>query len=322
MGPIILLLLPLLTLVECHKKSLPEILKKYSNVPVNCIWRKRVYPSGSHPFHLFHQRKAGGSSLRTSLNNAADKLHLSRFIPMLNGVPGTTFEIPPKKRYAITAGHFSWSSSISVLSHNSSLAANDPLCYRDDFSCLTNFREPISRIESCIYERYTNIFKKYNGSCITDIPIEDFAIINIQFRRYNNMYSCLNEPFRMFLTDDEIVLNSLGFVHNNDTGSVIPHLGVAELSALETTMNHLAKCVPLVLEIPESRDRLRLPFPVLYENGAFEDIVVNSAKHGRECARVSGQHLELLKNMSSFEKVVYDAVVGKVRRAIGAKLLR
>lgn len=59
-----------------------------------------------------------------------------------------------------------------------------------------------------------------------------------------------------------------------------------------------------------------LSFPALYDNGAFGNIIVNAAQHGRDCARVNGMHLEVLKKMTNSENIVYSAVVSKVRQAM------
>lgn len=47
--------------------------------------------------------KASLSSISSAKGwrNAADKLHRSRFIPMLNGVANATFEIPRRDKFAI-----------------------------------------------------------------------------------------------------------------------------------------------------------------------------------------------------------------------------
>ncbi len=86
---------------------------------------------------------------------------------------------------AIYAGHFRWGIQ-------SDLARSGHKYSRTHFSCLTNYRHPIDRIESCIYYRFQD---KLNGACLMDMSFEQIQDILTWVDPYGQ--TCLNEPFRI-----------------------------------------------------------------------------------------------------------------------------
>lgn len=128
-----------------------------------------------NPVILFHQRKVGGSSLRRAMFNSARALNHSYFIPCYSPVPCDTYSFK-NTRAAIYAGHFSISEVKHLLRH---VPMESEFTHRQkhNFTCLTNFRDPISRVESCFYFRFMTRGIKY--SCMNDIPIETLQKIRI-----------------------------------------------------------------------------------------------------------------------------------------------
>lgn len=231
-------------------ESISDVLNRWIEIPDHCIWRKRLNPSEVHPFVFFHQRKSGGSTLRFSMNNASNELNLTRFIPVYNRVKSGVFKVPSKPRYSVYGGHFSWTSNIENIGGGHNVLESTNSCNRDNFSCLTNFREPIDRLESCIYERFIDVFTMNNISCINELPIDIFTN-DLITKRFRGLFTCLNEPFRIFGTDDDSVVSSLGFDYNNDTLEVIPRFSPQDIAILSVTIERMSQCVPIVLEIPE-----------------------------------------------------------------------
>lgn len=308
----------LISLCEAfNERLIHSILRGYSSIPTDCMWKQRPEVSEANPLLFVHQRKAGGSSLRTTLHAAGDDMGLSRFIAGWDHVGLTTYEVPISSKIAIYGGHFSYPHNMkNLLGVDSEGNINLPPGQTYPVSCLTNFREPLARIQSCVYERYAAVFDEYHVSCLGDLPIKDLARIMIEFR-FGGRFSCLNEPFRMFYSDNETVVNSLGFAYNHESHELTTRLSEFEVEAFVTAMQGIGQCVPVVLEVPLSFHLLNFTFPTLYHHKAFEDeIVVNAGHNGKNCARPSEAHMEVLRNLSYLENLMYNAVREKVTIAV------
>lgn len=318
---IILLFTALLFIVIVADPTGP-ILKKYTDLPNHCIWRPHNNISVDRPFVFFHQRKAGGTSLRTTLGNAAKKLKWSSCISGGGSCGNSVYGVPVNESFVLYAGHFNWQWSVDALPkqvHQGGSKLLHHKCPTNEFSCLTNFREPIARTESCIYERFTPVFRKLKVKCINDIDIDRFAdlLINFRHKHGDNDFGCLNEPFRIFATNDEAVLSSLGFSFNNETKVVTPGVPFKDLNLLNMAVNRLAHCVPIVLEIPDSKKLLQNVFPSLYARKGFdESIVLNVRKGGTTCEKMDEAHRAVVASLTTLETALYQTVVNKVTSAI------
>ena len=172
--------------------------------------------SNTHPFIFFHQRKSGGTSLRATLEDVASEIGLNYFIPCANGVDCDTYTFPltnAPTQYAIFAGHFKWGVQ-SDFTRYSPTDSTIQHTLRKEFSCITNYRHPIDRIESCLYFRFE---KQLQGKCLMDMSIEQLHTILYWIDQFGT--SCLNEPFRMMSGyQDEDVIDSLmiGIEKNGD----------------------------------------------------------------------------------------------------------
>ena len=169
--------------------SISSILRSFLSEPA--LWSEPVTDvSGAHPFIFFHQRKAGGSSIRQALWASARGHDLTTYIPCKD-MHCDTYTLPKlippqhhhhqrrkhtkhKKvkstwydgtRKAVYAGHFPWGEPQNKfeLYDATSLQGNKT---STAFSCATNYRSPIPRIASCLYMRHE---EKMKGNCVSDM---------------------------------------------------------------------------------------------------------------------------------------------------------
>jgi hypothetical protein len=152
----------------------------------NSLWSDIITDiSAQNPFIFFHQRKAGGSSLRTTLQDAGLELKIPYFIPCADDVSCDTYTFPFNRigSTALFAGHFRWGVQSDLarggIEHKYS---------RTHFSCVTNYRHPIDRIESCIYYRFQP------DKCLMNMSPERLKKILGFVDPFGT--TCLNEPFR------------------------------------------------------------------------------------------------------------------------------
>ena len=113
---------------------------------------------------------------------------------------------------------------------------------------------------------------------------------------------CLNEPFRILsgLTDEEDLAA---------LSSAAPDQGWQLTAAMALTLQHLAQCVPVVLERPESLRLMRHYFPQLTP-GLDSLQHANALKVGR--CPLSDATRSLLAELSVGEHILYEAVQRRV----------
>jgi hypothetical protein len=108
------------------------------------------------PLFFFHQRKTAGSSLRLALKAAANQSGLTTSIACYD-VACTTWNVDPANTTsAIFAGHFTWS-ELHAMEASAVLDDAHPGSWksrRSNVSCMTIFRDPMTRLQSCYYYRF------------------------------------------------------------------------------------------------------------------------------------------------------------------------
>ena len=168
-------------------------INKFFHYPNKIMWKVVDNVNPNYPFIFFHQRKAGGTSIRHGLMMDANYTQLSHYIICYSTTNCDDYHLP-KKKFAIYAGHFQWNSLMEL----NRLHVNKVL----NFSCTTNFREPISRIKSCLYFRFLDEISNFeinltynNKSCLQFFPIDELENLLVKRDKYGN--SCLDEPFRI-----------------------------------------------------------------------------------------------------------------------------
>lgn len=288
-------------------------ISKFMNYDNKIMWEPVNSVSEKAPFIFFHQRKAGGTSIRSTLHQAALSMNVSDYIPCFTG-KCFDYHIPTNQSFAIYGGHFQWSEGANI-NHASSSSVSK-------FSCMTNLREPISRIVSCIYFRFGYLFRNEKVTCIAQLSNASFlSSLNHKLDSYGN--SCINEPFRaMSGADDEMLINSLGIGSNieNKEKPFYPRLKAESAKYLESTFKNIQKCVPHILELHSDNDILfDHKFPKMAKHNAFKDITVlptSAVSNDAICDAPSAYQQHLLENVAAYESVLYNAVLAKVQSAL------
>jgi len=300
------------------KPMLQSLSESFMDIPNDEIWKQIPDISIASPFFFFHQRKSGGSSIRYQLKQVAKYHGLKSDIACFD-VNCDVYEIASNSRAAIYAGHLRYGSqdNIQRLDERSRIRTN--------ISCATNFREQLSRLLSCFMFRF-------NIPCISHMSLEGLRILLSRTDEYGN--SCLNEPFRIMsgvLDEDAIDHLRMGN-HSN-------HHLLRILYMFKSTLINVASCSPIVLEIPESYELLADRYPRLFRNestganaafdptvqirpGKFKtgDTPQSNHEGSREnCSSATESQMEILKEYTHLEQLLYDTVRKKVQSRVDEK---
>lgn len=188
------------------------------------------------------------------------------------------------------------------------------------FSCATNLRDPVGRLLSCVEFRFLREPGRFtNATCIADVTTEElYHLLAEEVDDYSN--SCINEPFRIFSgLYDEDDINTLGLHFDPVRHLALPRLSSLSAHVFRETLMRYALCTPYIMELPEqSTDLLAYKFPVLYDAAAYRmDRAANV--HKSRCSRqksvATQSQMALLEHFAAYERVLYDAVVAKLRAA-------
>lgn len=323
--------------------AMNDMVARFLLYPNELMWSTVPEVSEQHPFILFHQRKAGGSSLRDTLFFASKLLNISSFIPCHNA-DCDIYNFPRNKPYSIYAAHFKWGVQSDLAKFNKTL--------RTQYSCTTNFRHPISRVESCLYFRFN---KQLNNRCVMELPMSDFKDLFHRLDYYG--HSCINEPFRALSgLQDELVFDHLmDGIHDHserrnrylrrslrgadleveresellerDRESVLPTVHGRKLvdslalDVFNLTLQHTLRCPPIILEFAETYDLASERVPMLGQADAFvSDVILQGGgKTRKKCPHLSGEYLAYVEQQSALELMLYDAVVRKVTAQIATR---
>jgi hypothetical protein len=285
------------------------------------------------PLFFFHQRKTRGMSVRATLWDMALKNNLSSFIPCFDGVPCDTTVLsnlfyaghfirgeqkdllanrtftggrPPNEQdFVVYAGHFVFGEQKNLL-RNHAFFAGEGRPPKQDFSCLTFFRDPVERVISCYYFRF---IQEGNGGldssflCMNDVPNSSLeAVLRYGTDEFGD--GCLDEPFRIF-----------SGIYNPDQFSLADDVESPKARAvLSQTLENLSRCV--LLDVGDTRSsqeilqswlpQLRLPSETTLNKGAVPRCHLSREKE------------QLLQRLTRAETVVYRAVESRVRRFVEA----
>eukprot|EP01033_Poteriospumella_lacustris_P000987 gene987-710_t len=84
---------------------------------------------------------------------------------------------------------------------------------------------------------------------------------------------------------------------------------------LKATLDHIRRCPPMVLEIPQSFDAMINRSPIFRKHDSFtSDTVLNANKHS--CKKLSGEKLAIVKRYTALEAILYDAVFRKTAQRV------
>ena len=277
-------------------------IKTFIQYPNEIMWKRVDHIDEDNPFVFFHQRKAGGTSIRHGLMIDSKNKHLSNYIMCYSITICDDYHLPNDKKYAIYAGHFPWNSLIDL----NRLHVNNVL----NFSCTTNFREPISRIKSCLYYRFSKeisdfqnkLSKNKTSQCLQYFPIYELEKLLTKRDKYGN--SCLDEPFRIlsgFYDPDFTSYDGISFDLND------------MIQAFRLTLHHITKCAPVVLELPHSYQLIAHRFPqFLYTfKESIHDNINSDFSHCRNVS-YSIEQEKLFKKYSVLERLLYKTIDTKI----------
>ena len=211
---------------ENHRDNniLKDALKYFNEYPNEKMWNNIHTINSTNPLIFFHQRKAGGSSIRLDLTKFANKINKSYYIPCHNGTLCDIYNIINGKD--IYGGHFRW----GIQNNFERLHIGG----RNEFNCFTNMREPTDRIMSCLFYRFATASRKYK--CIKDMPLDEFEHLLTRIDEYGT--SCLNEPFRVLSgIDDEELLDHLQFNRRKLRGNSNIDIDITTATTTTTTTN-------------------------------------------------------------------------------------
>lgn len=162
---------------------------------------------------------------------------------------------------------------------------------KHNFTCITNFREPVSRVESCFYYRFTTRGIQYN--CINDVPLEKLRQILLHGVDHFGD-GCLDEPFRILsgLSDNKL-LKRANNVHSLEF-----------MIAYKNTMDWLRRCNILIMDDVRTFDLAGRFIPQL--DRALHNVSRENANSVRKCV-LDQDHLALLISLTEAERLVYNA---------------
>eukprot|EP00951_Prasinocladus_malaysianus_P029672 scaffold275151_cov50-Prasinocladus_malaysianus.AAC.1 len=175
-------------------------------------WKVQNSPSLHNPFIFFHQRKCSGSTWRLIIANSVSKLKQVKrkdvskvaYIPCKYELSCYTWTLPSmlkgRNHPYIFAGHFSWGAfRLHAYGWHKGL-------YHSAHA-MTIFREPVSRVVSCLCHRYKQTFPdRASVAQVDPQKLRKFLLERTAFG-----FGCNNEPLRVLSGyQDEEQLNSLG----------------------------------------------------------------------------------------------------------------
>jgi len=232
-------------------------------------------PSYHRPFIFFHQRKAGGSSVRKTLHAAAAELKLPFAIPCYGGLNCNTYDPPLAGKAVVYGGHYYWPSFLKMLGQREWTAPTE-FPSKLSFDCLTIFREPASRVRSCWNFRMT---KSPGFDTLSAADLKE----RLPHAMSKFAEGCNNEALRI-LSDSgaaEEVVNELtaattGLLSSNDDdlddlddyshlvgpGGENRSWAIGAVGVLARTLEHQQRCVVGLLERCEATElAVRFFFP-------------------------------------------------------------
>jgi hypothetical protein len=212
-------------------------------------------PTADAPFIFFHQRKAGGSTMREQLARAAHAHKLQTRMPCEASTPCATYHLPfrwtPRGRNAaVYAGHLYFADAGRGLRQRTRSAASYEVPPAR-FSCVTIMRQPLSRAKSCWDYRFRKSGKPFDALAPGHVRGAFAHAIDVFG------FGCNNEALRVFADAGgaEETINQLT--------STSPWHAYAE-AALGSALRNMGRCVVGTLErCQETSHVLGAYFPFL-----------------------------------------------------------
>lgn len=192
-------------------------------------------PTAKKPFVFFHLRKAGGSTWRKLLFDAAKKLDLTKWVSCEFPTSCRDYILPvvEEKNRAIYAGHLYFADVQNQLSFNGRPWTMHTVADQHPFQCLVSLRPTVERVVSCWNFRFSQKFKKIQPA--SNLTAEQWQT------ELANMYTsekegCNNEYLRVFGDiADEVRVNTLTSSKLNPTQCAVAR---TELDIITSRLSH------------------------------------------------------------------------------------
>ncbi|CAK0866844.1 unnamed protein product [Prorocentrum cordatum] len=203
-------------------------------------------------------------------------------------------------RVAMYGGHAAW---LEASRHFALSGKNDANGMWTEgvkqLSCITNFREAVSRIQSCYYYRF---LKLGAPRCLGDMGAGEMWQFFLAGRSQFG-YSCMNEPFRMLsgMVDESLF--------NSDTESQGWDF------AFNSTRMNLAHCVPIISSSSYTLDVVASWFPDLIHITRFSKAHANK---GHKPCKISERHMEVLADLTRHERRLYDLAAQRANQFLSS----
>jgi len=250
--------------------------------------------SRSQPLVFFAQRNAGGASLTDLLTEASKDEKLA------TAFPGKGVMWYGGKQTAVYIGSVDWMEVSRTFARRNRFSQEKHAWEggNPDFSCMTNFQDPLARIQSCYYRQ---LLKQGAPACLADLEPERMREL---FHRSHDEdgYSCMNEPFRLlsglvhdYLLDVDAATEEWNFV-------------------FRSTLQNLARCVPIIVEDVSTLKAAASWFPMLSEGADNIRDLVQEIKNESLTCKLSEPQLDVLRSLTAHEQRLYDLAVERARQ--------
>lgn len=280
------------------------------------------------PFVFFHNRKAGGGTVKKILARSAQRHKLTAWIPCENThcIPFSLPPSGPKKQKAVYASHINyvhmtntirelgpknWFNKSSVIAinvnsnetkHNVEIinhSIENEVDHRKSFgTCLTNIRPTISRVTSCWNYRML-LEKSWTIPSASKMSVEEWNILLPKaVDTFGN--GCNNEMARIFgSTEHEYYVNHLSIEADGER---------YYLKELDNVMSRMAGCVIINVDRCEDSNTILKHYLPWVLNGSKENLCSlhsNANRANKEKKDLTDDAKKVILSHNSFDESVF-----------------
>ncbi|CAE7252909.1 rlmN [Symbiodinium sp. CCMP2456] len=246
------------------------------------------------PLVFMHQHRAGGTTMRKLLYNQSVNMKLSPHIMCSGGVSCREFKNNDAKA-AVYGGQFCWRELMESLPEKK-------------VSCLTNFREPVARIQSCYHNRLVHTKKMLGldsllSLCCRIAPACMGKLEPSKLKSLLQNYGCVNELLGQYQPFRRLGHCGLKPADIKDKK--------ARMLSWNTTLEHLAECVPVLVDKQETYAAAVKYFPQFKQDRRMclerlvarvfwqmKKLKLNENENTEECA-IPDTHMAVIKELAS-----------------------
>jgi hypothetical protein len=255
------------------------------------ITLRNAFLSNDTVIYFLHQRKAGGTSLRSILYESYidvagwDTAYRRSFVPCYSGIDCSVFELPLVEANSL--------GSFKLLAAHMSYHVPFARAIYETQVLITNMREPIARIKSCMLYRY--FFESLDVFSAVNFTVTAPEQLLMHTRdKFNS--TCIQEPFRILSPFDP----------DKEPVSV---LHVHEICCLVKTMFHVIRAPGIVNATGATAMENELSVkmrstPRINKNGRFRKF----SKTAKENLKTFLEYIEKENPFVQSELLLYDCL--------------